>query len=422
MVREHPLGVLAVFGKHRGIFGAEEVGLLAAFADQAAVALGKDRLAGERRRVEETLRQNEKMASLGRLLAGVAHELNNPLTVVIGNAQLLQREMRGDGPVQRVGQIVDAGERCARIIRSFLAIARQQPPDRGVVDVNDVIHAALEMLQYSLRVHDIDVVVELADDLPDVWADHQQLHQVLVNLLSNAQDALREIPGPRALTIRSSEASLPRRIVIELIDAGRGMDAETQGRIFDPFFTTKPVGQGTGLGLSVCHAIIAAHDGHLSVESQAGHGTTVRIEFPVMEHPAVARATEALTTIGNQKRILLVDDEPMVRAVLGTMLSNDGHEIVTAEDGLSAVRALERGPFDLIIADIKMPVLDGPGLYRQLQTRHSGLEDRMIFITGDVLSSETKEFLETVRPVSLTKPFGIEALRSAIACVFRATH
>lgn len=104
------------------------------------------------------------------------------------------------------------------------------------------------------------------------------------------------------------------------------------------------------------------------------------------------------------------------------MLSNDGHEIVTAEDGLSAVRALERGPFDLIIADIKMPVLDGPGLYRQLQTRHSGLEDRMIFITGDVLSSETKEFLETVRPVSLTKPFGIEALRSAIACVFRATH
>ncbi len=209
----------------------------------------------ERRRVEDELArqqaariQSEKLADMGTLLAGVAHELNNPLTVVSGYSSIL-RQTLGDGPSrERLDRIAAAAERCVRIVRNFLALARQHPPERQKVDANRVVREAVELLAYPLRVDNVEVRLELAEDLPTLWADPHQLHQVVVNLITNAHQAMHGNTSTRRLTLRTRFKAADSRVSIEVIDTGGGIPPEVLGRIFEPFFTTKPVGQGTGLG------------------------------------------------------------------------------------------------------------------------------------------------------------------------------
>ena len=178
---------------------------------------------------------------------------------------------------------MEAGERCARIVRSFIAFAREQPMQRGRVGVNSVITETMEMLAYGMQVNDIDAVLDLSGDLPDVWADAQQIRQVLVNLVSNAQHAAAQVGPPRRVTIRTRGLSQPARAVIEVIDNGPGIDRDDRERVLEPFFTTKAVGQGMGLGLSVCHAIVTAHQGSLRLDSEPRRGTRVCVELPAAE-------------------------------------------------------------------------------------------------------------------------------------------
>ncbi len=370
----------------------------------------------ERNRAEEALRQTEKLASMGQLLAGVAHELNNPLSVAMGQATLLAANLQGSPLLERAEKIVAASERCARIVGNFLALARQRPPERKHVVLNQVVEQAVELLAYPLRVDTVKVRMDLDPDLPVLWADPHQLHQVVVNLISNAHQAMRDTPPPRALTLVTRFDPATGRVVLAVADTGPGIPPHIRTRIFEPFFTTKPPGQGTGLGLSLCQGIIEGHGGAIRVESQPGEGATFVIELLVSPPPAAApeaRAEEAAAPL-REKSILIVDDEPVIVELLADILSLDGHQIETAADGALALEKLRERTYDLILSDIRMPMLDGPGLYREVQRRQPELCRRFVFITGDILSRETREFLEETGVTRVSKPISLEEVRRVV--------
>ncbi len=382
----------------------------------------------ERKRVEEQLQrqrealmQTEKLAAMGELLAGVAHELNNPLSVVLGQTVLL-REAAGSRPLaERVEKIAKAAERCARIVKNFLALARQRPPERSQVRLNQVVQEAVELLAYPLRVDSVELKLDLVRDLPVLWADPHQLHQVVVNLVTNAHHAIRATQPPRRLTLTTGFDPAQARVYLEVADTGPGIPPEIQRRVFEPFFTTKPPGQGTGLGLSLCQGIIEGHGGFIRVENQPGQGAVFRIELPVEAAPVVgpeARVAEALPPL-RERVILVVDDEPEVAGVLADLLSADGHQVETAANGALALEKLQARAYDLILSDLRMPELDGPGLYREVARRHPELRGRVIFLTGDTLSLEIREFVDKTGAPSLSKPFAFEEVRRVVQRVLR---
>jgi len=262
----------------------------------------------------------------------------------------------------------------------------------------------------------VTVDLHLADALPSLWADPDQLHQVVVNLITNAHQAMSEVPPPRCLTCITRYDPERARVILETTDTGPGIPPEIAARIFEPFFTTKPPGAGTGLGLSLCKGIVERHGGTIWVESQPGQGAIFRIELPV-EAPAVAtpitRPIETPLPL-QAVAILVVDDEPTVAGVLAEMLSLDGHQVEIATNGVMALDKLQERSYDLILSDLRMPELDGPGLYRELASRHPKLLRHIIFLTGDALSPQVQTFLEQTQVPSLHKPFTLEGLRRVI--------
>jgi two-component system NtrC family sensor kinase len=369
-------------------------------------------------RVQERARQlvqMEKLSAMGQLLAGVAHELNNPLAVDSGQAQLLRRATSGSPVADRAEMITRAADRCVRVVRNFLALAREQPPERTHVDVNGVIRGAIELLEYELRTDGVEVELDLDPGVPVLWADPHQLHQVLVNLIANAHHAMRRM-GAGARRLRARAGPADGGVRIEISDSGPGIPAEIQHRIFEPFFTTKAPGQGTGLGLSLSHGIVHDHGGTLRVESQPGQGATFIIDLPAASaQAAVAAAVEpaALPPIA-PARILVVDDEDDVAAVLVDMLRAEGHQVDTARDGREALERIDAGRYDLVLSDTKMPRLDGPGLFAELERRHPRLRRRIAFLTGDVLNQEKRAFLEASGAPSVAKPFGLEDVQRVV--------
>ena len=364
----------------------------------------------------QRLLQSEKVATMGSLLAGVAHELNNPLAVVLGQSHLLSETVQDPRTIVRAEKIKAAADRCVRIVRNFLALARQQAPARGQVLVNDVVRAAVELLAYELRTDNVEVSLCLAEDLPILWADGHQLHQVLVNILANAHHAMRQRPARRQLSIATRSDHAAQRVQLEIADTGPGIPAEIRAKIFEPFFTTKPPGQGTGLGLSLCRGIIEEHGGAITVVSEPGQGTTFVITLPVVPRPAGADqpdAAEAPAPVG-AKAILVVDDERELAEVLAEALGRDGHTVEIASNGADALRQLERHGYDLVVSDTKMPVMDGMELYRELARRFPALGKRIIFITGDVLDAEKRRFLESSGAPFLAKPFDPAEVRRLV--------
>jgi len=370
----------------------------------------------------ERLLQTEKIATMGLLLAGVAHELNNPLAVVKGHADLLQLAVP-EGPLAvRAEKIGQAAGRCTRIVRNFLSLARQYPPERKATTLNQLVHEAVELLGYQLRTAGLEVQLVLAPNLPPLWADPHQLHQVLVNLIANAQHAMREHPAPKRLTITTREDRPRGQVVLEVADTGPGIAAEVQAKIFEPFFTTKEPGEGTGLGLSICRGIVESHDGTLTVRSEPGGGAVFEMALPVGTATATAPqepAPEPAASTGG-RTILVVDDEEQVRGLLIELLAIDGHRADGAVNGLSALDALRERSYDLIISDVRMPGLDGHGLYRRLQADYPVLARRLIIMTGDAMRAETREFIESAGLVSLAKPFALEEMRRVIRQVLGA--
>ena len=403
-----------VFVKRASIGGEDRILVLACDIDD------KKRSAEELARQRESLYQREKLAALGSLLAGVAHELNNPLSVVVARAVLLEEQ--GNPATQAAAQkIRTAAERCARIVRTFLAMARQQQPERGPVAMNDVVAAALDITGYAVRTSSIDVTHDLADDLPLIHADADQLHQVLLNLIINAQQSLQERPGPRTIRIASSFDAPTDTVRVTVADNGPGIPEAVRARIFEPYFTTKPVGVGLGVGLAVSLGIVEAHGGTLTVECPPSGGARFTIALPVGTTAARAVATTPSWKAGASGRaVLVVDDEAEIRETLADILTAAWHRVVTVASAREALKRMAVERYDVIVTDIRMPDLDGCAFYEEIVARWPGQAARVVFVTGDTLASSLREFVsQSGRPV-IEKPFLPGEVRRIVAEVAMA--
>jgi two-component system NtrC family sensor kinase len=299
-----------------------------------------------------------------------------------------------------------AAERCARIVRTFLAMARQQQPERGPVAVNDVVFAALDIAGYALRNGSIDVKLDLSQSLPLVLADADQLHQVLLNLIINAQQSLQDRPPPRCIRVISRFDADGNAVRLTVADNGPGIPTHLRARVFEPYFTTKPTGLGTGVGLAVSLGIVEAHGGTLTVECPDEGGAVFSIVLPVgAVASAGAEAIAAPRIDSSARSILVVDDETEIRETLTEILASAGHRVVALASGREALQRLGSGRYDVIFTDIRMPDLDGRALYREVEQRWPDQAERVVFVTGDTLTAGLREFIKkTGRPV-LEKPF-----------------
>jgi len=424
-VKDKTIGVIEVVNKHKDLpFTKHDQEILEALAAQAAIAIENAQLYKNlqdqiraREEAQTRLIHTEKLASIGQLVAGIAHELNNPLTSIIGYAQLLQYNQKQGETQSDLNIIVNQAKRAAKIVRGLLTFARQHPPEQKPVQVNDIINSTLNLLDYELRTHNITWNIHLNPNLPLTMADPNQLQQVFVNLINNARYAMSTEHGGGKLTITTETGlsrlpeSLPDKPVIRIIvqDDGPGIPPEILPRIFDPFFTTKSVGEGTGLGMSVCHGIISEHKGHIWAESEPGQGATFFVELPIRPLSDYSPAADAPPaqkpiTLDGQARILLVDDEKAILTVLTRFLQKAGCRVDAVSDGQAALPLLEQTDYDLILCDIRMPGISGPEIYRYLQTNNPVQASRLIFITGDVVNPATQRFLEETGVPCLSKP------------------
>jgi PAS domain S-box-containing protein len=366
-------------------------------------------------RQRENLHQREKLAAMGSLLAGVAHELNNPLSIVVGRATMLQEEAADEGTRIVADKIRAAAERCARIVRTFLSMARQRKPEQSVLSINTVVNDCLEMLSYGLRTAGITVEKQLTMDLPSISGNADQLHQVFLNLIVNAQQAMETQPLPRRLRIDSDRHE--DRIRIRIIDNGPGIAPAIRTRIFDPYFTTKPPGGGTGVGLAVSLGIVESHNGALTVECPPEGGAVFQVLLPITmsdEQPQPGQVSPAESNRSKGPRLLIVDDEPEVGALLADILRRDSASIDVAASGQEALQWMGKCEYDAVLSDLRMPEMDGPELYRQIEQRWPQRARLVIFITGDALSPTVQTFLAGTGQPYLEKPFVPAEVRKVV--------
>ena len=379
----------------------------------------------DRRQMESRLFHTERLAALGQMLSGVAHELNNALTSVFGYAQLVQKRTRGFDCEAEARHILEEGERARRIARNLLLFARGSKNERAPVNLNEIVERTLEIRVYELRLENISVEVDLQEQLPEAMADAAQMQQALLNLIVNAEQAIRQTRESGHIWIRTRRISADR-IALEVADDGPGVPPEVILRIFDPFFTTKPAGVGTGLGLSILYGIVHQHGGEVSVEKRPGGGAVFRVELPCVpsspadgERPYVIHASsgedQVLRGKAQGSRILVVEDEPTVAQLIADVLSEEGHLVDTVLDSRHGLNLVHARRYDLVICDLRMPHLDGRAFYRQLTEEESPLQRRLIFVTGDTLAARTVDFLQTSGVPYLAKPFLVEELKEVVA-------
>jgi PAS domain S-box-containing protein len=372
-------------------------------------------------RQRDALRQSEKLSAMGSLLAGVAHELNNPLSIVMGRASLLEEKCDDPSLLADVKRIREAAERCGRIVRTFLNMARAKPATRENVSLNDLTRAAAEMLNYSYRSHGIEMQLRLADELPSAKADGDQIGQIVLNLLVNAQQALAACDGERRVLIETGvearRENREPRVWLRVSDNGPGVPPALRGKLFEPFFTTKPEGLGTGLGLAMSRSLARDHGGDLTLEPTAHQGgASFRLNLPISGEP-VQESSPAPLQAGDaalQMRVLVVDDEPDITELMREILEAAGYEVATAESGAVALALLETARFDAIVSDLRMPDMDGATLWREIDEHYPRLSQRMLFVTGDTLSPGAREFLRNARCAGLDKPFSKDDFLAAV--------
>jgi signal transduction histidine kinase/CheY-like chemotaxis protein len=373
------------------------------------------------RHFQSKLLQTEKMAAIGQLVSGIAHELNNPLTAIMGYAQLLLGRGLSPRPLAEAEHIYQDAERARRIVKNLLFFARENKPERSQANLNEIVERTLALRGYELKIENIAVDCTLAPNLPPTLADPHQLQQVVLNLLVNAEQALIQGRGGGHVSIRTYQPSL-QRVAVEIADDGPGVAPEIASRIFDPFFSTKPPGEGTGLGLSIAYGIVKQHGGDVYFENQPGGGARFVVDLPVVSVADAVPAAEILadaaqpTDVG-ASRILVVEDESTVANLIADVLKEEGHHVEVTLDSQDGLARLARGHFDAVLCDLRMPRLDGPAFYDALAQAGSPMKDRILFITGDTLAPRTRDFLEPRALPHLDKPFLVEELKLAVNAI-----
>ncbi len=419
--RDRILGTLSLGRQTPDPFSEEEVILLEAAADQIGLALDNARLYSELRCQLEELRRTqaelihaEKLSAVGELAAGVAHEINNPLTTILGEIQLLLLSNLGTEVKEHFQVISDETVRAARIVQSLLLFAGRYPPQRTLCAVADQLRRVLDLKGYQLSTDDIRVVTEF-EPASQVWADENQLQQVFLNLVQNAHQAMKEAHdrGTLIARVRPLEAG----VRVEILDNGPGISPEHLPRLFDPFFTTKPPGVGTGLGLSVSYRIVAEHGGRLWAENRPEGGAAFILELPVGVPPAEPGTAPALPP--KALKVLVVEDEAGVAGVLSGLLRRLGHEAEVARDGRDALTRVEKSSYDLLIVDLKMPGMSGRQLWEALRERRSPAAHSMAFMSGNARSPELLDLIREAGALTLPKPFTFDDVSALLRGVRR---
>lgn len=406
------------------IHSQDEFGDLASSFNRMTASLKASRMELEEavERLKETqaqLVQSEKLAGIGQFVAGIAHELNNPLTSVLCYADMLNESPMSESHKKSLSQVVFNADRCAKIVRNLLSFARQSKPQRGEVDLHRLLESTLQLFEYPLRTSSIQIVREWASGLPPIMADSSQLQQVFFNVINNARQALEHKESGAVLRIATAHTG--ERIEVAFEDNGPGISDKELAKLFTPFHTTKEIGKGTGLGLSVSYGIIKEHGGDIRVDSRLGSGATFIVEFPIscsikgdspQREPNQIEIDSRLN--GRGQRVLVIDDESCIIDLVQMILSPLGFRIIAAKDYSEALDALRREQIDAVLCDLRMPGVGGEMVLQEIRASHPQLASRFMYMTGDILCAEIQKDDQTRNELCLPKPFSASELQAAI--------
>jgi PAS domain S-box-containing protein len=375
----------------------------------------------EWRELEQRAQLASRLASIGQMASGVAHEINNPVASIVGFADLLlERDIPGDVR-DDVNVIHSEAERVASIVSKLLAFARRREPEMEHVNINDVLQTSIAIRLHELETNNIRITTLFDPDLPWTMADSNQLQQVFINLIINAEIELKQVKRNGNLSIKTETED--GNIRISFTDNGNGIPEENIERIFEPFFTTRKKDEGTGLGLSVCHGIMVDHKGRITARNEPDGGATFIVELPVVEG---VRQLEIPTSITEETapmitaNILVVDDEPYILKFLCRTLENQGYNVDGVHDAKEVLLKLRNGEYDLILLDIKLPGINGIELYRHMQKREPSMAKKVVFITGDIMGGDTRNFLSRTKAHYIVKPFSASRLRKEVNGILSA--
>jgi two-component system NtrC family sensor kinase len=374
----------------------------------------------EERRLQEQLLQSAKLSAMGQLIAGVAHELNNPLASVVGFADFLG-EIPDVPPHLRepLAVIREEAERASGIVRNLLNFARKQDHQRGPTDLGELLGATMALLRNPLMASRVEAELDIEPGLPPIVLDASRIQQVFVNLVTNAAQAIATTRRPG--TIAVSARRFHEGIAVDVRDDGPGMDADVARHVFDAFFTTKRDAEGTGLGLPISQGIVREHGGRITLSTEAGAGATFTVYIPFGETSAVATTPrlEPVRPLERSLRVLVIDDEPHILHYMRATLEAWGHEVDVAADGVEGRSMVLEEGHDLVICDLRMPRLGGRELFEDVVRERPWLGPRIFFSTGDTVRGDTLQFLESLSRPWLHKPFGLAELRSLLATAAR---
>jgi signal transduction histidine kinase len=372
-----------------------------------------------RKRQEETRdiqyqhAQAERLAALDQALSGAAHELNNPLQIILACAERLAERRLDERTRRDFDAIHSAAERAARIVRILLMKARKGQTTRTTVDLNEILRETLVIRLHDQRAANVVILEALAAGLPPIFADPHQIQQILLNLIINAEQAMLDAHGRGTLILRSWHDPDRDAVILEVNDDGPGVPEETQPKIFDPLFTTKAVGKGTGLGLFMSYGIAQEHGGRLTVKSPEGEGASFFLELPVsganVRVPEPVRAAP-LPDVPAGTRALVIEDEKALNEAVAAALADEGFEVDRAANGEEALSRLAERPYDLVICDLKMPKMNGMAFFREVSAHMPQIARRIVFVTGDVAGTEAERFLEDSGCRWVPKPFRLRDL------------
>ncbi|HWO87893.1 MAG TPA: ATP-binding protein [Gemmatimonadales bacterium] len=365
------------------------------------------------KRLQEQLIQSEKLSAIGQLIAGVAHELNNPLASVLGFADFLTETSQLPPNLSEPVRVIQhEAQRAAGIVRNLLTFARRQDQERRRIEIGPILQRTLALLNNQLIGLKVEPHLVIEPDLPEIVGSPNQLQQVILNIVNNAAQAIASTGRPGTVVVRARPWL--DGLAVDISDNGPGIPEELHSRVFEPFFSTKPEGEGTGLGLSICQGIIKEHNGRITLKSAPGRGATFTIELP-RARETVAATAPSTSTMPAAGRVLVVDDEPHILHYMRATLESWGHRVETAADGEEALKRALSEPFDLIVTDVRMPRLGGREFYERLLSERPDLAARVVFATGDTVRDDTLAFLENSGRPFLHKPFKLAELRSTLA-------
>lgn len=411
--KDNPIGIMGISSPEARVYSNNDESMMVAVGRQLATTIEKVRLYEETcrayedlRRTQEQLLQSEKMSAVGQLIAGVAHELNNPLTAILGYAQLLESEGLNDRASDFVRKLFKQAQRTHRVVQNLLSFARQRTPQKQEVDVRKIVDETLALRDYDLKVNNIQLERETMVEVPAVTADPHQLEQVFLNIINNAVDAMLE--GGKGGKLKVRIYSADSQVRIEFLDSGVGI--KDPNRIFDPFYTTKTVGKGTGLGLSICYGIINEHGGDITANNRPEGGAAVEIRLPasgrVVEPEPVVTSTRRELAI--EGRVLLLEDEEAVLEFERDVLVGAGAQVVALISVEEAKNRLRAESFDAVIMNGRMPGgWNAPDAHRWVGVACPGLEKKMLFTFSSIADQDIRNYLQNNGISSLVKPFEV---------------